>query len=234
MNSDHDLDRRLEAFLHSGPSDLPDSSFDAVRDHIDQTGQRVVIGPWRIADTMNKLLAISLGAAAVVAALIIGSQVLGPPATGVGAAPSVAPSPTTIDASVEFFLDGGSATTEITAVADGASLSGTAVTTFRAGIHTVQLECSARDGDTWALAGTIERTSVPSERAGAWSAVIVRDGSPQQIGIWLSDPKAEGVGCEGWVTGLPLADIGAENFQPVESGVLTAPPDPAPVVATEE
>lgn len=32
MTAPHDLDRQLEAFLTSGPTELPDPSFDAVRD----------------------------------------------------------------------------------------------------------------------------------------------------------------------------------------------------------
>ena len=44
---------------------------------------------------MNKFVSLGLGAAAVVAALVIGAQVLGPPAPGgVGGAPSASPSPT--------------------------------------------------------------------------------------------------------------------------------------------
>jgi hypothetical protein len=45
---------------------------------------------------MNKLVPLGLGAAAVVVALVIGAQVLGPPPApgGVGSAPSVQPSPT--------------------------------------------------------------------------------------------------------------------------------------------
>lgn len=44
---------------------------------------------------MNKFVPVALGAAAVVVALVIGAQVLGPPAPGgAGAAPSATPSPT--------------------------------------------------------------------------------------------------------------------------------------------
>ena len=227
MTSDHDLDRQLDAFLRRGPSDLPAASFDAVRDRIDQTGQRVVMGPWRIADTMNKFVSLGLGAAAVVVALVIGAQLLGPAASGgVGGAPSAAPAPTPspvpIGGTVEYHMDGAPATTDVDAVADGASVSGTAVTTFVGGTHTVALECAARDGDTWVVGGTIERTTVRGEKAGDWSAVIVRDGSPQQIGIWLSvDVSCEGLESE-WAG---FSDIGAENFQPVESGALVPPPD---------
>jgi hypothetical protein len=224
MNSDHDLDRQLDAFLRRGPSDLPDASFDAVRDLIDQTGQRVVIGPWRIADTMSKFVTLGLGAAAVVVALLIGAQLLGPAAPGgVGGAPSAEPTPMAVGGTVEYVMDGAPTTTAIDAVADGASVTGTAITTSRRGMHTVRLQCAAHDGDTWAVGGTVEETTLPGESAGLWSAVIVKDGSPQQIAIWLSVP----MDCE-TLPGAEVSDLGAENFVAVTSGELVAPPDLAP------
>jgi hypothetical protein len=129
---------------------------------------------------------------------------------------------------VQFQMDGAPATTTVDLVLDGATVSGTAVSELRKGTHTVRLECAAQDGDTWALGGTTEQTTVPGERADAWSAVIVKDGSPQQIGIWLSDDKSEGVDCNGWLAGIDFATIGLENFHPVESGTLVPPPDLAP------
>ena len=99
MTEQHDLDRQLNAFLLDGPTSLPDSSFDAVRDRTEQTRQRVVLGPWRV-PTLNKLIPIGLGAAALVAVLFLGSRFIGSPSSNVGgpaseppasAAPSEAP-----------------------------------------------------------------------------------------------------------------------------------------------
>ena len=87
MTAHDELDKQLNAFLRDGPTDLPDPSFDAVRDRTEQTRQRVVLGPWRVPD-MNKFLAIGLGAAAVVAVLLIGSNLLGSGSPPPGAAPS--------------------------------------------------------------------------------------------------------------------------------------------------
>jgi hypothetical protein len=93
MTAPHDLDRQLQAFFRDGPTHLPDPSFDAVRDRMETTRQRVFIGPWRFPD-MNKLVPIGLGAAAVVVALVVGTRLLGPPASsGVGGVPSASPSP---------------------------------------------------------------------------------------------------------------------------------------------
>ena len=64
MTAHHDLDRELTAFLHEGPTELPDESLDAVFDRTEQTRQRVVIGPWRLPD-MNRFVTYGLGAVAV-------------------------------------------------------------------------------------------------------------------------------------------------------------------------
>jgi hypothetical protein len=129
---------------------------------------------------------------------------------------------------VHYQLDGGPATTEVAVVADGASVSGTAVTTFRGGTHTVRLGCATQNGDTWALGGTTEQTTVAGERAGDWSAVIVKNGPPQQIGIWLGDDPSQASDCEAWLASIDFATIGAEHFNALESGSLVPPPVSAP------
>jgi hypothetical protein len=91
MTAPRDLDRQLEAFLTDGPTDLPDPSYDALRDRIESTHQRVVIGPWRMPD-MNKLAPVLLGAAVVLVALVASARLF--PREGGIAAPSVAPSAT--------------------------------------------------------------------------------------------------------------------------------------------
>jgi hypothetical protein len=92
MTAPHDLDRLLDAFLADGPGELPDPSFDAVRDRTESTRQRVVIGPWRVPD-MNKFLALGAGIAAVVVVLAVGSRLLPAPAGSLAGAAS-RPSPT--------------------------------------------------------------------------------------------------------------------------------------------
>lgn len=90
MTAPRDLDRQITAFLQEGPAELPDASFDAVRDRIEGTRQRVYVGPWRV-PTMNKFVSIGLGAAAVVAVLVIASQFIAPPTSNVGG-PTASPS----------------------------------------------------------------------------------------------------------------------------------------------
>jgi hypothetical protein len=125
---------------------------------------------------------------------------------------------------VKYELDGAPATTVIDAVADGAGLSGTVVTTFRAGTHTVRVGCAAQDGGGWVIGGTVDKTTVPGESAGAWSAVIVKAGSPQQLAIWLSADPSDVSDCDALVASIKPAEMGAEDFSPVESGTLVAPP----------
>jgi hypothetical protein len=83
MTASNDFDRQLSDFLRDGPTELPYQSFDAVRDRTERSGQRVVIGPWRLPE-MNKILTIGLGAAAVVVLLFVGAQLLREPAGGTG------------------------------------------------------------------------------------------------------------------------------------------------------
>lgn len=91
MTATRDLDRQLSAFLEEGPAELPDASFDAVRDRIEGTRQRAYVGPWRV-PTVNKLVPIGLGAAAVVAVLVLASRFIAPPTANVGG-PATSPSP---------------------------------------------------------------------------------------------------------------------------------------------
>jgi hypothetical protein len=229
MTAQHDLDQQLTAFLRDGPTQLPDASFDAVRDRTEQTRQRVVIGPWR-APTVSKLVPLGLGAAAVIAVLLIGTRFIGSPSSNVGGAPSAGPtaSPSLppIGGTVQYQIDGEAATTEVTAVADGSTVSGTAVTTFSGLTHTVGLECAVDYGDTWAFAGTTEQTTVPDEVPGAWSMVLVEDGSPQKIAIVFSIGKGAGEDCDSFVGNFSGWDRSA--LSPAESGALVPPPDLAP------
>ena len=175
---------------------------------------------------MNKFVSLGLGVAAVVVALVIGIRVLGPSTPGgVGAAPSVGPSvsptPTPIGGTVRFKSDGVAMTTVVNAVADGTKVTGTAVTTSTVGTHTVRLECAARQGDRWAFVGTVEQSTFPDEGTGAWSAVVVEDGTPQQIGIVFGIEKLATDLCAVKWNSISMADMSVSN--PVESGELVPP-----------
>lgn len=232
MSERRDPDRLIHAFLIEGQEQLHDQAYDAVRASIEQQRQRVVIGPWRMPD-MNKLISLGVAAAAVVVVIVLGTRMFGSPAPGgVGGGPTVAPtaspSPQPFGGTVTFQLDGAPVTTVVEAVLDGTKVSGTAISTFVGATHTVGLECGTRQGDHWAVGGTIEDSSVLGEQAGRWSAVFVREGSPQQVAVWLSDEKKDGSTCLGWLGALDLASIDPTELRTVTSGTLVALPDVTP------
>jgi len=76
MTASRDPDQLIQALVEEGVDELPDPVYDAVRDRIEQTRQRAVIGPWRTSD-MNRYLKIGLAAAAVVVIAVVGFQFLG-------------------------------------------------------------------------------------------------------------------------------------------------------------
>lgn len=94
MTASRDPDRLIHAFLHEGLDELPDPVYDVVRDRIEQTRQRAVIGPWRTQDVSN-LFKIGLAAAAVLVIAVVAIQYIGNPNTGgPGASESAEPSAT--------------------------------------------------------------------------------------------------------------------------------------------
>ena len=92
MTASRDPDRLIHEFLFEGEEQLQDQVYDAVRAEIEQKRQRAGFGLWRT-PTMNKFLAIGLGAAAVVVALFVGSQVFSSPNANIGG-PGADPTPT--------------------------------------------------------------------------------------------------------------------------------------------
>lgn len=91
MTASRDPDRLIQTFFEEGLDELPDPVYDAVRDRIEQTGQRAVIGPWRTS-IMSNNMKYGLAAAAVIVA-IIGLRTLAVGPTP-GSSPSAEPSAT--------------------------------------------------------------------------------------------------------------------------------------------
>ena len=95
MTAPREPDRLIDAFLGGGPTELPERTYDAVRDHIEHTRQRVVIGPWR-EPNMSNLMRVAIAAVAIVV-VGFGASYSSCPARsglGVGASPSPSPTPT--------------------------------------------------------------------------------------------------------------------------------------------
>lgn len=100
MTAGRDPDRLIRAYLEEGLTELPDRSYDAVRSQIDQTHQRVVIGPWRL-PSMNNFTRLAIVGAAVLVVALAGVYFL-PRLGGIGGpgtSPSPVPSPTAVPAS---------------------------------------------------------------------------------------------------------------------------------------
>jgi hypothetical protein len=94
MSAPRDLDGLLTTFLKEGPLELPDPSYDEVRDRMEHRRQRTFIGPWRTPD-MTNFARVGLAAAAVVIVAVVAVNLLpGSPAPGgePSASPSVEPS----------------------------------------------------------------------------------------------------------------------------------------------
>ena len=165
--------------------------------------------------------------AASVPAASIPASVSPPSASASASAETVAtPSPSGAFGGVVHFTGDGATTTTVDGVADGTSVTGTAVTDSSEGTHTVKVGCAAQNGDFWAVAGKTDKTTIHDEKPGDWSAVIVKNGSPQMIAIWLSDDPSTAPDCAAWLAKIDFAGIGLENFTPVESGTLVPPPAP--------
>jgi hypothetical protein len=89
-----DSDRVIKAFLEDGMNELPDAVYDAVRSEIEQTRQRVVIGPWRIPN-MNNYSRFALAGAAVLVIAFAGVNLWPRLGMGPGASPTPSPLPST-------------------------------------------------------------------------------------------------------------------------------------------
>jgi hypothetical protein len=216
MTAPRDLDRQLDAFLRDGPVDLPDPSFDAVRDRIESTRQRVVIGPWRMPD-MTKLLAIGLGAAAVVVAVVLGGRYLAPaPPGGVGA-PSVTPGPSPAPLAIGTFESHGG-DIELDASGDASNVTGTMRYTDVGGAalggFLVDLKCTrSTDGGLIMIGGPIiESTNGYDESTpeGTNIAVILQRGSPVRAVFWIEHPDPHEPDCATFLASLSDQQSGLE------------------------
>jgi hypothetical protein len=232
MNRSPDVELVLRDYLADDSASAPDHVLDVIEERImRQPQQRAWRVSWRDSH-VNSYLKPLLAVAAIVVVAVAGFAFFRPSSAGVGGppateTPTVSPAP--FGGTVHWRDTGAPVTTDIDAVASGATVTGTAVHTFPGGTHTVRLGCVAGDGGTWALAGTVEQSTLPGEKAGFWSRIVVKDGSPQQISIWLStDAAPAGIDCAGFLATFGFADLPPEDFAPVESGELVPPPDLAP------
>jgi hypothetical protein len=150
-----------------------------------------------------------------------GQDMIGP----VEGAITLPPGPPANDVSGQFTFgaERGDYIVDIEASANGATLSGTAAVSFPGGAVTMGLQCARQfDAQTWMLAGEVGESSGEGLPIGTWMAVIVRDGSPQQVGIWpASAPTAD---CAEFVSQIPDRAVeGPNQITPVKDGEISLP-----------
>jgi len=95
--SDRDVSRAIRTWLHEDRHEDVSRIAGAVLDQVDTIPQRrAARWPARRTPTMNKFLAIGLGAAAVIVAVVLGAQIFSSPNGGFGSdsTPTVTPEPT--------------------------------------------------------------------------------------------------------------------------------------------
>ena len=185
----------------SGQAEVPDHVYNAIRDGIEQTRQRAVIGSMGVPD-MNKFLAIGLGTAAVVAVLLIGSNLLGSgsPPPGDAPSPSVAPSEAPSESTpVAATVASGSFTAslgefgeafDIEATKTGDDVSGTLDVSFPSGAdggYSVDLQCArTTDAGNLIIAGKVSDSASDFIAEGVYVAMLLAPGPPAGT-LWFAD-----------------------------------------------
>jgi len=174
---------------------------------------------------MKPIIPLAAGAAVVVLAVVLGSQFLAGSSSVGGPTSSPSPTPTSAFVGGQFVFAGDNPI-NIDASSDGSSLSGTVDGEWGGEPFRIRLDCLRQyDPATWMLAGVLTQSAVPDNAVGSWAAVIVRDGSPQQAGIY-TQPKATAAGCAVFVSQIPDSAVdGQEMIAPMNEGNVTLPVD---------
>lgn len=181
MSERRDLERLLQSFLAEGPLELPDPSYDEVRDRMEHKRQRAFIGPWRTPD-VNRYLKLGLAAAAVVLIAVVGYNLL--PGLGVGG-PGATPSPSPSLIARGSFVEHDWGQVEFVATREGSRVTGTMTIAARDGWGpiTVDLQCSREIEDGLVLIGgyvTVGNQVWPAETL-AW--IALQRGSPDLASV---------------------------------------------------
>ena len=176
---------------------------------------------------MKPIVTLAAGAAVVVLAVVLGSRFL-PADSGVGApsqtgSPAASVTPRPVSGQVAFTLGDTPVTVDMDASATGSVLSGTAVVSFDTDQFTIELECSRQfDDTTWILGGTTTESTTDNSPVGTRSAVLIRDGEPQELILWFEDPPPAD-DCAGFVTALQDDAIVNAGFVPATEGEISRP-----------
>ena len=92
MTTPPTTDLLIKSYLADGPDELPDRSFEAVREVIDHTRQRPAFGGWRIPRTSASARLVATSALVLIA--FVGLNLLGTPTDRASPMPTPSPTPT--------------------------------------------------------------------------------------------------------------------------------------------
>jgi hypothetical protein len=166
-------------------------------------------------------IAVAAAAIAVVAVVLSGRFLPNDPNVGV---PTTSPTPTFVGGQ---FVFAGDAPVNIDALSDGSTLSGLVEAEWGGQPFSIRLECLRQfDDQTWLFAGELTRSATSDRTAGDWGAVIVRDGSPQQAGVY-TQPQATADDCDEFAREIPdFAVDGPDMLGDMDEGSIVLPPAP--------
>jgi hypothetical protein len=219
MKSERDTTRIVRSWLEGGSTAVPDRVLDDVLSQLHSTPQRR--SPWspRRLLQMKFVMPIAGAAVVVLVTLVLGRALL-PGGSNVG---GPAGPPATISGQVTYLL-GDEITVDVDASANGSSLSGGATVSYGADQFTIGLHCARMfDDTTWMLGGEIDESTPGGQPVGTRTAVIVREGSPQQVSLWFDDPSA-GADCPAFLNGIPNDAVeGLGYLRPVKEGEISLP-----------
>lgn len=219
MRSERDATRIVRSWLEAGSIAVPERVLDAVLSELPSTPQRRHWwSPWR-SRRMNTVMRIAAVTAAGLVPVVVGSRFL-PGGSNVGG-----PSAVSISGQVTFLLGGvDEFTVGVDASAIGSSLSGSAAVSYDGGDVRIRFGCARLfDATTWMLAGEIEGATPGTVDVGTRTALIVREGSPQQVGLWFEDapPAAD---CDAFVSAIPADAVeDPASLSPVTDGRISLP-----------
>ena len=233
MKSERETTRIVQSWLEVGSTGIPDRVLDAVVAELPSRPQRRSGWSPRRTSTMKFLLPIAVAAAAIaVVAVVLGGRFLPNEPTVGGPTDSPLPASTARPIGGHYTF-AGDAPVDIVGSSNGSSLSGTVEGEWGGKPFSITLQCLRQfDDQTWMLAGVLTQSADPNRADRSWGAVIVRDGSPQQTGVW-TDASTAGGDCDEFVRGIPdMAVEGFEMIGPMDSGSVVLPPAPAPTPDT--
>ena len=94
MSTDRDVTRIVRSWLEEGATALPDRVLDAVLDQVPATSQRRPLWAARRFNEMNSALKLAIAAAAVVAVVLVGINLM--PRSGIIGGPGPSPTPNSV------------------------------------------------------------------------------------------------------------------------------------------